>query len=112
MPLKLRYNFAPERKIERFGWTFSPGDKVMQIENDYDGEVYNDDIGYVNDVEPDDGDPVPQTVGPPQSASVIRPQGRYSLLNPSRAAAPERSNCCSAMSRFQTSNARACPKAT
>ena len=25
---------------KRFGWTFAPGDKVMQIENDYDKEVY------------------------------------------------------------------------
>ena len=23
-------------RIERFGWTFCPGDKVMQVENDYD----------------------------------------------------------------------------
>jgi hypothetical protein len=29
-------NPAGEKKIERFGWTFAPGDKVMQIENDYD----------------------------------------------------------------------------
>ena len=28
------------RKVERFGWTFAPGDKVMQVENDYDKEVY------------------------------------------------------------------------
>ena len=48
-------NPAGERKVERFGWTFAPGDKVMQIENDYDKEVYNGDIGYVEDVEPDDG---------------------------------------------------------
>ena len=40
-------NPADERKVERFGWTFAPGDKVMQIENDYDKEVYNGDIGYV-----------------------------------------------------------------
>ena len=39
-------NPAGERKVERFGWTFAPGDKVMQIENDYDKEVYNGDIGY------------------------------------------------------------------
>jgi ATP-dependent exoDNAse (exonuclease V) alpha subunit len=39
-------------KVERFGWTFPPGDKVMQIENDYDKEVYNGDIGYVDDVDP------------------------------------------------------------
>ena len=49
-------NPAGERKIERFGWTFAPGDKVMQIENDYDKDVYNGDIGYVDDVDPDDGE--------------------------------------------------------
>ena len=38
-------NPAGDRKVERFGWTFAPGDKVMQIENDYDKEVYNGDIG-------------------------------------------------------------------
>ena len=32
-----------EQDLERFGWTFAPGDKVMQIENDYDKEVYNGD---------------------------------------------------------------------
>jgi len=31
--------------VERFGWTFATGNKVMQIENDYDKEVYNGDIG-------------------------------------------------------------------
>ena len=40
-----------ERKVERFGWSFAPGDKVMQIENDYDKEVYNGDIGYIDDVD-------------------------------------------------------------
>jgi hypothetical protein len=29
-----------EIRIERFGWTFGPGDKVMQVENDYDRDVY------------------------------------------------------------------------
>ena len=33
--------------IQRFGWTFGTGDKVMQIENDYDKEVYNGDLGFV-----------------------------------------------------------------
>ena len=46
-------NPAGERKVERFGWTFAPGDKVMQIENDYDKEVYNGDIGQVADVDPE-----------------------------------------------------------
>lgn len=53
--LQAALNPAGERKVERFGWTFAPGDKVMQIENDYDKEVYNGDIGYVDDVDPDEG---------------------------------------------------------
>jgi exodeoxyribonuclease V alpha subunit len=51
--LQAALNPAGERKVERFGWTFAPGDKVMQIENDYDKEVYNGDIGYVGDVDPE-----------------------------------------------------------
>jgi exodeoxyribonuclease V alpha subunit len=49
-------NPAGDRKVERFGWTFAPGDKVIQIENDYDRAVYNGDIGYVQDVDPDEGE--------------------------------------------------------
>src|SRR6201987_2466638 len=44
--LQAALNPAGERKVERFGWTFAPGDKIMQIENDYDKDVYNGDIGY------------------------------------------------------------------
>ena len=54
--LQAALNPAGERKIERFGWTFAPGDKVMQIENDYDKEVYNGDIGFVTDVQPKEGE--------------------------------------------------------
>ncbi len=39
--------------VERFGWTFAEGDKVMQIENDYDKDVYNGDIGLVRTIDPD-----------------------------------------------------------
>lgn len=49
--LQAALNPVMERKIERFGWTFAPRDKVMQIENDYEKEVYNGDIGYVDDVD-------------------------------------------------------------
>ena len=49
--LQRALNPAGERKVERFGWTFAPGDKVMQIENDYDKDVYNGDIGYIDDVD-------------------------------------------------------------
>ena len=54
--LQAALNPAGERKVERFGWTFAPGDKVMQIENDYDKEVYNGDIGYIDDVDPEAGE--------------------------------------------------------
>ncbi len=33
--------------IERYGWTFRAGDKVMQMVNDYDKDVFNGDIGRV-----------------------------------------------------------------
>jgi exodeoxyribonuclease V alpha subunit len=42
--------------VERFGLTFAPNDKVMHIEIDYDKEVYNGDVGYVEDVDTDTGE--------------------------------------------------------
>ena len=54
--LQAALNPAGERKVERFGWTFAPGDKVMQIENDYDKDVYNGDIGMIEDVDLDEGE--------------------------------------------------------
>ena len=54
--LQKALNPAGDRKVERFGWTFASGDKVMQIENDYDKEVYNGDIGYIDDVDLDTGE--------------------------------------------------------
>ena len=38
--LQAAFSPAGERKVERFGWTFAPGDKVMQIENDYGKDVW------------------------------------------------------------------------
>ena len=48
-------NPAGEHKVERFGWTFSPGDKIMQVENNYDKEVYNGDIGTIDSVDTAEG---------------------------------------------------------
>jgi exodeoxyribonuclease V alpha subunit len=45
-----------EVRVERFGWTFCPGDKVMQVENDYDKEVYNGDLGVVSRVAVEEGE--------------------------------------------------------
>ena len=39
--------------IERFGFTYRVGDKVMQTDNDYDKEVFNGDVGYVRRIDPD-----------------------------------------------------------
>jgi exodeoxyribonuclease V alpha subunit len=54
--LQAALNPAGERKVQRFGWTFAPGDKVMQIEIDYEREVYNGDIGSIDDVDPEAGE--------------------------------------------------------
>ena len=37
-------------ELRRGGYTFRPGDKVMQIRNDYDKEVFNGDIGTVSSI--------------------------------------------------------------
>lgn len=34
-------------KVERFGWTFRVGDKVMQTQNNYNRDVFNGDVGWV-----------------------------------------------------------------
>ena len=75
-------NPAGERKVERFGWTFAPGDKVMQIENDYDKEVYNGDIGYIVDVDPEAGELVATFDG----RSVTHGFGELDTLVPAYAA--------------------------
>ena len=49
--LQKALNPPGEIRIERFGWTFCPGDKVMQVENDYDKEVYNGDLGIVSRID-------------------------------------------------------------
>ena len=38
-------------EVERFGWTFRVGDRVIQTENNYDKEVFNGDIGTIARVE-------------------------------------------------------------
>lgn len=43
-------------RVARFGQELAPGDRVMQVENDYDREVYNGDLGLVTAVDPDEGE--------------------------------------------------------
>jgi exodeoxyribonuclease V alpha subunit len=54
--LQKELNPPGEVRIERFGWTFCPGDKVMQVENDYDKEVYNGDLGVVSHIDLEEGE--------------------------------------------------------
>jgi exodeoxyribonuclease V alpha subunit len=42
-------------RVTRFGWTYAPGDKVIQTVNNYDKDVYNGDIGSVTDIDMEEG---------------------------------------------------------
>jgi exodeoxyribonuclease V alpha subunit len=80
--LQAALNPAGDRKVERFGWTFAPGDKVMQIENDYDKEVYNGDIGTIDDVDANSGELIARFDG----RSVTYGFGELDMLVPAYAA--------------------------
>jgi len=45
--LQAALNPPGEHSVEKFGTAFSVADKVMQIENNYDRDVFNGDIGFV-----------------------------------------------------------------
>ena len=53
--LQQRLNPNAQPRIERFGWTYAPGDKVIQLVNDYDKEVFNGDIGHVEAIDVEEG---------------------------------------------------------
>ena len=38
--------------VEKFGWTFRAGDKVIQTQNNYDKDVFNGDIGQIVSIDP------------------------------------------------------------
>jgi exodeoxyribonuclease V alpha subunit len=42
-------------RVTRFGWTYAPGDKVIQTVNNYEKDVFNGDIGRVAQVEVEEG---------------------------------------------------------
>ena len=52
-----------EIRVEQFGWTFCPGDKVMQVENNYDRDVYNGDLGLVRAIDLEAGELVAEFDG-------------------------------------------------
>jgi exodeoxyribonuclease V alpha subunit len=42
---------SDQESVERFGWQFRVGDKVIQTVNDYDKSVFNGDIGQVRHID-------------------------------------------------------------
>lgn len=52
--LQERLNPPDDQSLQRFGWRYSAGDKVMQLVNDYDREVFNGDIGWITAIRPED----------------------------------------------------------
>lgn len=43
-------------KVTRYGWTYAPGDKVIQTVNNYDKDVFNGDIGRVKSIDIEEGE--------------------------------------------------------
>jgi exodeoxyribonuclease V alpha subunit len=56
LELQRLLNPPGEARVERFGWTFGPGDKVMQVANDDEKEVFNGDLGLVRAVDAEAGE--------------------------------------------------------
>ena len=63
--LQQALNPPGELRVERFGSTYGIGDKVMQVENDYDKEVYNGDLGVVRSIDPEASEMVIEFDGRP-----------------------------------------------
>ncbi|MGF1477008.1 MAG: ATP-dependent RecD-like DNA helicase [Geminicoccaceae bacterium] len=51
--LRQTLNPNPVDTLERYGALFAAGDKIMQIENDYDRDVYNGDLGRIERIDRD-----------------------------------------------------------
>jgi exodeoxyribonuclease V alpha subunit len=52
-----------EARVERFGWSYGAGDKVMQVTNDYERDVFNGDVGRVARVDAEEGELVAEFDG-------------------------------------------------
>jgi len=48
LELQKALNPPHDKSIQKLGWFFCVNDKVMQIENNYQKEVYNGDIGLIH----------------------------------------------------------------
>jgi exodeoxyribonuclease V alpha subunit len=82
-------NPDPAEHVERFGWRFAPGDKVMQIANDYEKEVFNGDVGTIDAIDEGNSElsvlfPTSEA-GAPGSRAVIYGWGELDTLVPAYA---------------------------
>lgn len=71
-------NPNPPTSIERFGWRFAPGDRVMETQNDYDRDVFNGDLGTVSRIDDEEGAVVITFDG----REVIYPVGELDTILP------------------------------
>lgn len=53
--LQKHLNPNAQPRLTRFGWTYAPGDKVIQTRNNYDLEVFNGDIGRITQIDEQEG---------------------------------------------------------
>jgi exodeoxyribonuclease V alpha subunit len=74
-------NPNPAATVERFGWKFSPGDRVMETQNDYDREVFNGDLGSVVRIDEHDASLIALFDG----REVVYPFGELDTLVPAYA---------------------------
>ena len=58
LELQKALNPPNEHSLQKFGWSFSIKDKVMQIQNNYQKEVYNGDIGIIKHIDKEEGEMV------------------------------------------------------
>ena len=79
--LQAALNPAGEPRVERFGATFAPGDKVMQVENDAERDVFNGDLGLVERVDLEEGELTARFDGRP----VTYPFAELDALRPAYA---------------------------
>jgi len=50
------FNPPGPESLHRAGWVYGPGDKVMQVRNDYERDVYNGEVGIVREVDREHGE--------------------------------------------------------
>lgn len=66
--LQAALNPPGEHSVEKFGHAFGVGDKVMQIQNNYDRDVFNGDMGLVEAIDRDEEELVVRFDGPGNAA--------------------------------------------